>query len=85
MQDDGFDIADYFLTRRDVHRTVGDATPHIEPDALEVIERTPIAAGIAVYVRIIEVLEVLGPNQFRTVPHSTAVYASLFHNGTDTG
>ena len=81
----GLRLGNNFLTGGNIHLSLDNLTPHINPDTLEVRKQSPVAAGIAIHVTVTEVLEVLGPDKFWSVPHGTAVHTGLLHHGAYTG
>ena len=86
VDDHNLGLCQHFFAGRDIHRTVDNLAPHVEPDALEVGEGAPVAAGVAIDLGIVLVLEALAaPDKLRTVPDGTAVDAALLHHGTDAG
>ena len=80
VDDDNLCVVDDFFARGDVHGSVDDLTEHVEPDATEVGECAPVATGVAFDGGVAQVLEILGPDELRSVPYSTAVDAGLFHH-----
>ena len=70
--------ANHFLTGRDVDASVNHLSEEVEPSVVEGAECTPVAALVAVHVGMVELSEVLCPNEFGTVPHSSTVDSRLF-------
>ena len=78
-------LIDYLLTRGNVHGAVDNLAEHVEPDTLEVGKGSPVATGVALDGRVVQVLEVLRPDELRSIPNGATVDTCLFHDGSDTG
>ena len=85
VDDDNLCVVDDFFARRDVHGSIDNLTEHVEPDATEVGECAPVATGVAFDGGVAQVLEILGPDELRSVPYSSTVDAGLFHHGSNAG
>ena len=85
VDDDDLRLPHYFLARGNVQGSVDDLLEHIQPGVLEAGEGAPVAAGVAVDGGVVEVLEILCPDEFRTVPDGTSIDACLLHDGSDSG
>ena len=84
MDDDNLCFLNDLLTRRNIHRSINDTTPHVNPDSTEVWEGGPIAACVTIDIRIPLILEAFAtPNQFGTIPYCTSVDARLLHHRSD--
>ena len=85
MNQHGLGFGNDLLAGGNIHLTLDNLAPHINPDALEIGIQAPVATGIAINGRVVLVLKVLRPDELRTIPHGTTVDAGLLHHGTDTG
>ena len=83
MDENGLGLSHHLLTGGDIHGTVDDATPHIEPNTPKVRERTPVTARVTIDIRVRDILEILRPDELRAVPNSTTVHAGLLHDCAD--
>ena len=69
----------------DGQRAVDDLAKQVDPRIAKPGERAPVAVREALDGGVSQVLEVLGPDKFRAVPHGTAVDTRLLHHRADAG